>query len=203
MARRHLTACASCSWRTPTSSMGTPTAPLAAWSAGLQEMDVDGTRVRSVRASDAGVQARFYHEASYQSAKQYFLPNVDFVDVEPRKEVVASARGKPSMLQLAFQLAYCSTIHKVQAFTIRHNVHGCLEGIFALGQVYALWSRVTNSKLFEAAGLPPEDFLDEVAAAWSAAGHDLNACFDAAVEASGCTSARLLGAIRVVTYVLD
>ena len=58
----------------------------------------DGTRARSVRASEAGVQARFYHEASYQSAKQYFLPNIDFIDVEPRKEVVASARGKPSML---------------------------------------------------------------------------------------------------------
>ena len=72
---------------------------LVSWS---PEVDVDGTRVRSVRASDAGVQAGFYHETSYQSAKQHFLPNVDFVDVEPRKEVVASARGRPSMLQLAF-----------------------------------------------------------------------------------------------------
>ena len=105
------------------------TGRLVSWS---PEVDVDGTRVRSVRASDAGVQARFYHEASYQSAKQYFLPNVDFVDVEPRKEVVASARGKPSMLQLAFQIAYCSTIQKAQALTIRHNVHGCLESVFAL-----------------------------------------------------------------------
>ena len=91
-----------------------------------------------MRASDAGVQARFYHEASYQSAKQYFLPNIDFIDVEPRKEVIASARGKPYMLQLGFQPAYCSTIHKVQALTIRHNGHGCLEGVFALGQVYVL-----------------------------------------------------------------
>ena len=82
------------------------TGRLVGWS---QEVDVDGTCVRSVQASDAGVQARFHHEASYQSSTQYFLPNVDFVDVEPRKEVVASARGKPSTLQLAFKLAYCST----------------------------------------------------------------------------------------------
>ena len=79
------------------------TGRLVSWS---PEVDIYGTRVRSVRASDAGVQARFYHEASYQSGKQYFLPNLDFVDVEPRKDVVASARGKPPMLQLAFQPAY-------------------------------------------------------------------------------------------------
>ena len=133
------------------------TGRLISWS---PEVDVDGTRVRSVRASDPGVQARFHHEASYQSSKQYFLPNVDFVDVEQRKEVVASARGKPSMLQLAFQPAYCSTIHKAQALTIRHNVHGCLESVFALGQLYVLWSRVTNPKLFKAVGIPPEDLLD-------------------------------------------
>ena len=62
------------------------------------------------------------------------------------------------MLQLAFQPAYCSTIHKVQALTIRYHVYGCLEGVFALGQVYVLWSRVTNPKLFQAVGIPPADF---------------------------------------------
>ena len=138
-----------------------------------------------MRASDPGVQARFYHEASYQSAKQYFFPNIDFVDVEPRKQVVASARSKPSMLQLAFKPAYCSTIHKVQTLTIRHNVHGCLENVFAVGQIYVLWSRVTNPKMVETVGIPPADLLDEVAAAWSAAGHNVDACFDAAAKVSG------------------
>ena len=69
------------------------------------------------------------------------------------------------MMQLAFQPAYCSTVRKDQALTIRHDVHGCLEGVFALGQVYVLWSRVTNPKLFKAVWIPPADLLDEVAAA--------------------------------------
>ena len=48
-----------------------------------------------------------------------------------------------------------------------------------------LWSRVANPKLFKAVGIPPADLLDEVAAAWLAAGHDVIACFDAAAEVSG------------------
>ena len=121
-----------------------------------------------MRASAPGVQACFYYEASYQSASQYFIPNIDFIDMEPRKEVIPSARGKPSMPQLPFQPAYCSTIHKVQALTIRHDVHGCLEGVFAHGQVYVLWSRVTNPKLFKAVRIPTADLLNDVARAWTA-----------------------------------
>ena len=86
------------------------------------------------------------------------------------------------MLQLTTQPAYCLTIHKVQAFTIRHDVNGCLEGMFALGQLYVLWSRVTDPKLFHAVGLPPADLLDEVAEAWAEAGLDVNACFAKAVS---------------------
>ena len=84
-------------------------------------------------------------------------------------------------------------------------MHGCLEGVFALCQIYMLWSRVTNSKLFKAVGLPPADLLDEVAAEWSAAGHDMNACFEAGpkCQASGYTGTRLLGLIRVVTCARD
>ena len=85
------------------------------------------------------------------------------------------------MLQLTIQPAYCLTTHKVQALTIRHDVNGCLEGMFALGQLYVLWSRVTDPKLFHAVGLPPADMLDEVATAWSEAGLDVDACLAAAV----------------------
>ena len=98
-----------------------------------------------MRASEPGVQARIYHEASQQRAKQYFLPDIDFIDVEPRKEVVASATGKHSMLQLAFQLSFCSTIHKVQVLTIRHDVDERLEGVLARDQVYVLWGRVIKT----------------------------------------------------------
>ena len=107
---------------------------------------------------------------------------MDFLDIEPRKEVVGAARGKPSMLQLTVQPAYCLTIHKVQALTLRHVVGGCLEGMFALGQIYVLWSRVTDPTLFHAVGLPPTDLLDDVADAWAAAGLDVNACFNEAVK---------------------
>ena len=86
------------------------------------------------------------------------------------------------MLQLTIQPAYCLTIHKVQALTIRHDVNGCLEGMFALGQLYVLWSRVTDPRLFQAVGLPPADLLDEVAVAWSDAGLDVDTCFAKAVS---------------------
>ena len=104
------------------------TGRLVHWS---PEVNSTNERVKHVRANVPEVQARFYHEASYHSNKKYFLPQVDFIDIEPRKEVVATARGKPSMLQLTIQPAYCLTIHKVQALTIRHDVNGCLEGMFA------------------------------------------------------------------------
>ena len=104
------------------------------------------------------------------------------MDVGARREVVATARGKPSMLQLQAQPAYSLTIHKVQSLTIKHTVRGCLEGVFAHGQIYVLISRVTDPKNFVAVGLPPEDLLDAVAEAWAAAGIDVNAQLEKAVQ---------------------
>ena len=158
------------------------TGRLVRWS---PENSISGVPVKSVRANAPEVQAWFYHETSYQSSKRYFLPQVDFLDVEPKKEVVATAKGKPSMLQLTLQPGYCLSIHKVQALTIRHDVHGCLEGVFALGQVYVLWSRVTDPKLFQAVGILPADLLDDVARAWADAGLDVEACFAAAAQVTG------------------
>ena len=79
------------------------------------------------------------------------------------------------MLRLTIQPAYCLTIHKVQALTIGHDGNGCLEGMFALGQLYVLWSRAADPTLFHAVGLPPADLLDDVAAAWDEAGVDVDA----------------------------
>ena len=78
------------------------------------------------------------------------------------------------MLQLQLQPAYCLTNHKVQALTIRHTVDGCLEGVFAHGQVYVQVSRVVDPDRYAAVGLLPEDLLDEVAAAWAAQGWDVD-----------------------------
>ena len=136
-------------------------------------------------ANNPDLQVTFYQEDSYQSSKKHFLPEVDFMHIEPKKEVVAGARGKPSMLQLPFQPAYCLTIHKVQALTLRHVVDGCLEGMFALGQLYVLWSRVTDPNLFCAVGLPPADMLDDVAKAWRDDGQDVDSCFSEAVKVTG------------------
>ena len=86
------------------------------------------------------------------------------------------------MRQLTLQPAYGLTIHKVQSLTIRITVQGCLEGVFALGQVYVLSSRVTDPANFQLVGMPPEDLLEEVARAWKEAGLDVNLCFAKAAE---------------------
>ena len=69
--------------------------------------------------------------------------------------------------------------------TIRHDVNGCLEGMFALGQLYVLWSRVTHPTLLHAVGLPPTDLLDNVAISWAATRLDVHACFATAVKVIG------------------
>jgi hypothetical protein len=158
------------------------TGRIVSWS---PEFSTEDKPAKRALANHPDIQATFYHEDSYQSSKRHFLPEVDFMHVAPKKEIVAGARGKPSMLQLPFQPGYCLTIHKVQALTLRHRVDGCLEGMFALGQLYVLWSRVTDPALFSAVGLPPADLLDDVASAWREAGLDVDACFEAAVKVTG------------------
>ena len=86
------------------------------------------------------------------------------------------------MLQLPVQPAYALSIHKVQALTIRHTVNGCLEGVFAHGQIYVLISRVTEPQHYHAVGLPPNDLLDMVARAWREAGFDVEDCLAKAVH---------------------
>jgi hypothetical protein len=67
-------------------------------------------------------------------AKVEMLPDIDHMDVGARQENLA-VRGEPILLQLCVVPAYALTIHKVQALSILHLVLGCLEGVFALGQV--------------------------------------------------------------------
>ena len=129
---------------------------------------------RTYRAHLPDVQVCFYLEDAYISKKLHFLPDVDCLDVVPRRESVPAAGGQPQMLQLQLLPAYCLTIHKVQALTIRHQVSGCLEGIFAHGQLYVQVSRVVGPALHAAVGLPPEDSLDGVAREWAAEGWDVD-----------------------------
>jgi len=89
------------------------------------------------------------------------------------------------MVQLPLGPAYALVSHKVQALTMRGKVLGCLEGIFAHGQVYVLISRVTDPQNLCLIGLPPADLLDEVAEAWAANGLDVDACFATAAAVTG------------------
>ena len=78
-------------------------------------------------------------------------------------------------------------MHKMQSQTVPppNRVQGCLEGVFAHGQFYVLTSRVTDPAYLNLIGLPPEDLLDEVAAAWEASGLDVESCLRRAVKVTG------------------
>ena len=68
-------------------------------------------------------------------------------------------------------------VHKTQALSIKHLVLGCLEGVFALGQVYVLVSRVTDPKNFSLVGIPPRDLVEDLAQALLRAGIDVDSFF--------------------------
>ena len=78
---------------------------------------------------------------------------MDFMDLGARQETL-NIRGEPILLQLCVVPAYALTVHKTQALSIKHLVLGCLEGVFALGQVYVLISRVTDPQNFSLLGIP-------------------------------------------------
>ena len=142
----------------------------------------------TVSAKTPGVVVRFYKEEAMLAEKTCFLPGRDFIDVEPKYETVMGARGQPAMYQLALQPANALTVHKVQSLTILHQVAGCLEGMFAHGQIYVLISRVTDDEHFVAVGLPPMDLLDDVAAALLALGADVDEVLTKAAGVVGSTS---------------
>ena len=60
------------------------------------------------------------------------------MDVTARQESLA-IRGDAILLQIPLVPAYALTVNKVQALSIKHLVLGCVEGIFAQGQVYVSW----------------------------------------------------------------
>ena len=149
------------------------------WSPNVENLKAD-----AVSAADPEVTVRFVHEDAIASGQQEWLSGVDFIDLQPGTEEIPRARGKPNMLQLQAQPANALTIHKCQSLTIRDHVYGCLEGVFAHGQVYVLWSRVTQPQNFHLVGIPPTDLLKEVAEAWREAGLDVDECFAAATKVS-------------------
>ena len=80
-------------------------------------------------------------------------------------------------------------------------VLGSLEGVFALGQVYVMISRVTDPKNFMLLGVPPKDLIEDVAQELIREGIDVDAFFEDACKISGewqydRTKARLVDRIQ-------
>ena len=76
-------------------------------------------------------------------------------------------------------------VHKTQALSIKHLVLGCLEGVFALGQVYVLVSRVTDPRNLSLVGIPPRDLIEDLAQALLREGIDVDSFFEKACQVSG------------------
>ena len=89
---------------------------------------------KALPASYPGLLARFAKETSL--SKREMFPDIDHMDVMARQETITSIRGEPVLLQLPVVPCYALTVHKTQALSIKHLVLGCLEGVFAQGQVY-------------------------------------------------------------------
>ena len=89
----------------------------------------------------------------------------------------ASGVGRQPRVVKWWKLQPRLTVHKTQALSIRHIVRGCLEGIFAVGQLYVLVSRVTDPRNFQLCGLPPADLLFEIFVALTKEGLDAIECF--------------------------
>ena len=122
----------------------------------------------ALSAGHSGLMARFLKESSLR--KNELFSDIDHIDVLARAEGL-KARGEPIMLQLSLVPAYALTIHKTQALSIRHIVCGCLEGIFAWGQLYVLISRVTDPANLHLIGVPPKDIVEDVGNALKRAGY--------------------------------
>ena len=116
--------------------------------------------------------------------KRVKLPGIDFIDVTPRQEAAPHQATQP---QVPIGPGYAQSMHKMQSQTVPppNRVQGCLEGVFAHGQFYVLTSRVTDPAYLNLIGLPPEDLLDEVAAAWEASGLDVESCLRQAAKVTG------------------
>lgn len=125
---------------------------------------------KAISASHPELLVRFAKESSLSKAEMQ--PDIDHMDITARQETLVNVAGLPVLLQEPLVPCYALTVHKTQALSIRHVVRGCLEGIFAQGQLYVLVSRVTDPRNFQLVGLPPADLLPDVCAALSKEGLD-------------------------------
>ena len=83
---------------------------------------------RALPSTHLGLMARFVKESSMK-ARSELLPDIDFMDVQPRAENLACS-GEPLMIQMPLVPCYAITVHKSQSLSIKHIVRGSIEGIF-------------------------------------------------------------------------
>ena len=126
---------------------------------------------KAVSAASPELMCRFAIEAPM--SKSEMLADIDFVDVCVRQETMTNVPGAPVQIQLGVVPAYALTVHKTQSLSVKHIVQGCLEGVFAQGQVYVLISRVTDPRNFHLLGVPPIDLIEEIGLAFREAGLDV------------------------------
>ena len=88
---------------------------------------------KALPSSHPDLLARFAKEPALQKKEMH--PDIDHMDVTARQETLANVIGQPVILQLPLVPCYALTVHKTQALSIKHVVRGCLEGVFAQGQV--------------------------------------------------------------------
>ena len=138
---------------------------------------------KALPASFPNLLVRFVKESSL--GKQEMFPDIDFIDVPVRQETMNNVRGEPVLVQIPVVPCNSLTIHKTQAMSIIHKLFGCLEGVFAQGQVYVLFSRVTDPDNLMLVGIPPFDLIDEVAEALVKAGYNVADCFAKATTVTG------------------
>ena len=96
---------------------------------------------KALPASFHDLLVRFVKESAL--SKREMFPDIDHMDITARQESLV-IRGDAILLQIQLVPAYALTVHKTQALSIKHLVLGCVEGIFAQGQVYVGWRRTIH-----------------------------------------------------------
>ena len=83
----------------------------------------------------------------------------------PAREEDLDKRLNAVVKQLSLVPAYSLSTHKSQSLSIKHQLIGSLEGIFALGQAYVFFSRTTDPQKIMLVGVPPKDIVEDLAQA--------------------------------------
>ncbi len=91
---------------------------------------------KALPSSHPELLVRFAKESALKKSEMY--PDMDHMDVTARQETLVNVIGQPVVLQAPIVPSYALTVHKVQALSISHIVRGCLEGVFAQGQVMCI-----------------------------------------------------------------